>query len=385
MKALHHILRAGLMCCIVVTALTSCNKDPEYFELKSYPDEMHIKSSVSEVTLSKAQAHEIAVTFTWDKATSPISRDDKVSYKVCLYPTVFKDQKSDYIETEETSLSLTHDQLNSMMAHWTLPGQPMAITAQVLSIVHNENTYVKPEISTVELTVISYEKYTQYLYMVMTDDDDNITTHRLEQRQLGTGIYEATIDLVPGHFHFATSEETYPLYGMADGDDDEKMQYVEEGEWNEFETPLLGEYTVIVDINEKYNDCRILDIIKLPVPGKMWIVGDGCAVGWNPNNSLGMFEMVGGPREPWIYSWTGEFVPKKEGTEGTFKIGLESDYGGKFFFAPTNNADPTTDPGIDGPRNQGSNDSKWLVPESAAGVHTLTIYLLASDFHLEFE
>lgn len=386
MKALHHILRAGLMCCAVVTALTSCNEDPEYFELKSYPDEMHIKSSVDEVVLSKAQASEVAVTFTWDKATSPISAEDKVSYKVCLYPTMLKDQKSQYLETDETSLSLTHDQLNSMMARWTLPGQPMSITAQVLSIVHNENTYVKPEISTVELTVTGYEKYTQYLYMVMTDYDGYTSTQRLEQRQLGTGIYEAYVSLVPCQFHFATSnEETYPLYGMAGGDDDEQIQYVDEGEWTEFETSLLGDYTIIVDVNEEYNDCRIVDIVNLPVPGKMWIVGDGCSVGWNPNNSLGMFEMVGGPREPWIYSWTGEFIPKKEGTEGTFKIGLESDYGGKFFFAPTNNADPTTNSGIDGPRNQGNNDSKWLVPESAAGVHTLTLYLLKDDLHLEFE
>ena len=117
------------MVCAVAAALTSCNKDPEYFELPSYPDEMHVKSSVESIILNKGIANDVAVTLTWDKATSPISPNDKVTYKVCLYPSSTKDLKSDYIETEETQLQLTHDQLNSMMARWALPGEAVKVTA----------------------------------------------------------------------------------------------------------------------------------------------------------------------------------------------------------------------------------------------------------------
>ena len=386
MKTINHILRAGLFMCAVATALTSCNKDPEYFELPSYPDEMHVKSSVESIILNKGIANDVAVTLTWDKATSPISPNDKVTYKVCLYPSATKDLKSDYIETEETKLALTHDQLNSMMARWALPGEAIKVTAQVLSVVENETRYVKPEVSTVEFTMTGYEKYPQFLYMVMTDEVGNVTTEQLEQRQLGTGIYEVTFNVMPCSFHFTSNpEDAYPVYGMLSTGDGEQMEYVTEGEYTEFTTDVLGEYTVIVDTNTEYNDCRLVQIVQLPVPGHMWIVGDGCSIGWNPNNAQAQFEMVGGQREPWVYAWTGEFIPPHDGTEGTFKIGLESDYGGKFFFAPANNTDPTQVSAVDGPRNQGGDDNKWLVPESAKGVHTLKLYLLVDDLHLEFE
>ncbi|MBQ3632634.1 MAG: hypothetical protein II949_15625, partial [Prevotella sp.] len=52
---------------------TSCNEDPEYFTLPTYPDEMHVRSSVEEIVLNKGIADQTAVTLTWDKATSPIS------------------------------------------------------------------------------------------------------------------------------------------------------------------------------------------------------------------------------------------------------------------------------------------------------------------------
>ncbi|MBQ3632637.1 MAG: hypothetical protein II949_15640, partial [Prevotella sp.] len=52
---------------------TSCNQDPEYFTLPTYPDEMHVRSSVEEIVLNKGIADQTAVTLTWDKATSPIS------------------------------------------------------------------------------------------------------------------------------------------------------------------------------------------------------------------------------------------------------------------------------------------------------------------------
>ena len=135
-----------------------------------------------------------------------------------------KNEKSNYIDVgTNLSLTLTHDQLNSMVAKWALPGNPVKVTAQVLSIVNNETRYVKPEVSTVELIVTGYEKYPVSIYMVITDDAGNVSTQKLEQRQLGTGIYEVSFNMVPCNYHFTTTTEAYPAYGSAG---DGRLDYV---------------------------------------------------------------------------------------------------------------------------------------------------------------
>ena len=347
------------------------------FQLPSYPDEMHIKGSVESVVLNKGIADQGAVTFTWDAATSPISPSDVVTYKVCLYPSAMKDDKSDYIDVgTNLSLTLTHDQLNSMVAKWALPGNPVKVTAQVLSNVQNETKYVKPEVSTVELTVTGYEKYPAFLYMVITDDAGNATTQKLEQRQLGTGIYEVSFNMVPCTYHFTTTSEPYPAYGTAGG---QQLEYVVDGNINEFRNDATGMRTVIVDTNSDFNDCRVLNIIQLPTPGLIWICGNGCSVGWNTNTSSGRLEMVGSAREPYLYAWTGDFI-----AGGEFKIGLGNGWGDQFFYAPTENADPLVNHELLMYRFQDDGgDLKWV--PSVSGRYTFTMCLLADDMWTKFE
>ena len=372
MKYLHYVFS---MLCLM--AFVSCNDDPEFFKLKSYPDEMHIRSSVESVVLNKGIANQEAVTFPWDAASSPISSADEVTYKVCLFPTAMKDDKSAYIDVgTKTSLTLTHDELNSMVAKWALPGTPVKVTAQVLSNVHNETRYVKPEVSTVELTITGYEKYPPYLYMIITDDAGNVSSQRLEQRQLGSGIYEISFNMVPCNFHFTTTSEAYPAYGAAG---DGKLDYVVEGNVNEFRNEAIGMRTIIVDTNAEYNDCRVLNIVQLPTPGLIWICGNGCSVGWNTNTSSGRLEMVGSAREPYLYAWTGEFT-----AGGEFKIGLGNGWGDQFFYAPFENADPLTNHELPMYRFQDDGgDLKWV--PSVSGRYTLTLCLLADDMWTKFE
>ena len=360
----------------VGVGLTSCNEDPEMFKLESYPDEMHVRSSVENIVLNKGIADEAALTLTWDKATSPLSPNDVVTYKVCLYPSAVKDNKSEYIDCgTNLSLTLTHDALNSMVARWALPGEAVKVTAQVLSNVQNELRYVKPEVSTVEFTVTGYEKYPAFLYMNITTTDGTQSSQRLEQRQLGTGIYETTLNLVPCDFYFTTSEEAYPAYGQADG---EQMEYVTEGTVVPFHNDFTGQRTIIVDTNSPYNDCRVLDIIQLPTPGLIWICGNGCSVGWNTNTTAGRMEMVGSAREPWLYAWTGEFT-----AGGEIKIGLGNGWGDQFFYAPEANADPLTDHRLLMYRLQDNGgDLKWV--PSVSGRYTFTLSLLATDMWTSF-
>ncbi len=360
--------------------LGSCNKDPEYFTLETYPDEMHVKCSVEEIVLNKGVADQTAVTFTWDAATSPMSPTDLVTYKMCLYPSAQKDSKSEYIDLgTNLSYSLTHDELNTLMSQWVLPGQAISVTAQLLCNVHNEQRYIKPEESTVEFTVTGYEKYPPYLYMKITTDEGKQLSQRLEQRQLGTGIYEVTLDLNPCKFHFTTSDQDYPAYGMADGSDAEQMVYCTEGEISDFRFEGQGRRTVIVDTNNGFNDCRVLDIVQLPTPGLIWICGNGCSVGWNTNTSTGRLEMVGSAREPYYYAWTGDF-----NAGGEFKIGVGNGWGDPFFFAPDYNADPVTDHRLSTYRYQDNGgDVKWV--PSVSGRYTLTLCLLATDMWTKFE
>ena len=144
--------------------LSSCNKDPEYFTLEDHPDEMHVKCSVEEIELTKSSADQTAVTFTWDAATSADPATEGLSYKLCLYPSGQKDSHSAYKELgTNLSYSMTHDELNTLLGQWALPGQTIKVTAQLLCDFKNEQHYIKPEISTVEFTATGYEKYSPYV------------------------------------------------------------------------------------------------------------------------------------------------------------------------------------------------------------------------------
>ena len=362
-----------------LTALTSCNEDPSYYELPDQPDQMHIKASATDVVFNKGMANEPAITFTWDAATSPVSAADEVTYGIRFYETSQKSEHmSDLIDLGATTQrAFTHDELNSIVSRWVLPGEKAEVTAQLLAYVHNEQTYVKPIQSTVQFTAVPYEKYPTYLYIHLTDEATGMERmERMDQRQLGTGIYEANINLTTGTFYISTTTEQYPLYGQAEG---EKMEYVTDGSFTPFTNTAIGPRTIIVDTNQPYNDCRVLDIVQLPTPGLIWICGNGCSVGWNTNTTNGRMEMTGTAREPYYYSWTGDFT-----AGGELKIGLGGGWGDQFFYAPEANADPLTDHRLNMYRLQDDGgDLKWV--PSVSGRYTFTLCLLATDLHTTFE
>ena len=368
------------MCLIMVSGLfTSCNEDPEYYELKDNPDQMHIKASQSDIIFNKGLSDQTAITFTWDAATSPVSKGDPVSYSIRFYDTNMKSEHvSDLIELGNvTQASFTHDDLNSIISRWVLPGEPLNVTAQLLCYIDNETQYVKPISSTVSFVATCYEKYPTYLYMHSTNISDGTTkVERLEQRQLGTGIYELATNLQSCTYYFTTSNEEYPLYGQADG---EKMEYLTGGDFKPFTNNEVGPRTIIVDTNNEYNDCRVLNIVQLPTPGLIWICGNGCSIGWNTNTTAGRLEMVGSAREPYLYAWTGDF---NEG--GEIKFGLGGGWGDQFFYAPEENADPVTDHRLYMYRLQDNGgDLKWV--PSVSGRYTFTLCLLATDMWTKFE
>lgn len=366
--------------CGILSMATACNEDPEYFTLENQPDEMHIVASTDKLVLDRGKEDEKAITFTWDAASSPISETDLVTYSLRLYATANKSANSTEFYELDTDLekSFTHDELNAIIGTWVLPGQEVKVTAQVLSTVHNENKYVKPASSTVEFTVSGYEKYPTYIYIRMTDVEGHVATERLRQRNMGSGIYEGTFDVVPCTYHFTTvAGADYPAYGN-DGDG-EHLIYLNDGEITEFTNTEEGRRTFIVDTNRGYNDCRMIEILELPISETMYMVGNGCSVGWDLNKSDGLFK-IEDARNPHLYSWTGQF-----NAGGEIKICLGGPSWGEdpFFFAPEYDADPLTNHKLDRYRLQNDGgDVKWK--PSVSGRYKFTFCLDVKDMHTEF-
>ena len=362
--------------------LTSCNEDAEFFQLKDYPDQMHITVSQDEIVFNKGIANQPALTFSWQAQPSPMATADSVTYKIAFYDTNQKaDNHSEFINLgQTTSVSFTHDELNAIVARWVLPGQPLQVTAQLLAIVHDRDTYVKPIQSTVNFTAVCYEKYPTYMYMRYTDlATGTVKTERMEQRQLGTGIYEVTLDMEPCTYHFLTTLEDYPAYGVADGEPAQpgvyKMNYVTSGDIAEFTSLEYGRRSIIVDTNAEYNDCRMY--LPLPSTKMPWIVGNATDIGWECDQIAGRFTQPDKLRNPHIYTWTGNLI-----SGGEFKIGLGSSWSDQFFYAASANADPFADQTLRPYRLQDNGgDLKWVPTQS--GTYTVTLSLLVEDMWIK--
>ena len=370
MKKLNILL--SLMGAVVL--LSFCNKEPEYYTLDDQPDEMHVKSNVEKIILSASHLKEDAVVLTW----SAIPTQYPVTYSVrFLAADNPKENCSDFYEVgTATTFAINHNDLNSLIARWSIPGEELKVTAQVVGTINNELKYIKPELSSVNFIAVGWEKYPQQLVAHITDLNDNKRIVELSQRQQGTGVYEASVDFTPSTFYFTKNaySEWPAYYQGADG----KLQYVEEeGEYEPFKCIQTGKFTLIVDVNDEYLDVRILDI-KLPASSKPYMVGDGTDIHWNTGVVAGYMTFTDNPRTPYIYSYTGQFYargeyPDEPTSEGTFKILLNDSYSEMCFYAPEADCNPLENHTLTEARKGGS-DLKWLVP--ATGKYTFTIDLL---------
>ena len=140
---------------------------------------------------------------------------------------------------------------------------------------------------------------------------------------------------------------------------------------------MTGKRTIIVDTNDDFMDCRVLNIVQLPNPETIRIVGDGCSIGWDPASSEGVFT-IENPRYPYIYSWVGEFKV------GEIKVNTGTSWGDQFFYAPEPNADPAVNHQLSMFRYESAGgDVKWKV--TTPGRFKFSLYLDADDLHTSFE
>lgn len=388
----------------MVAMFGACNEDPEYYVLEDQPDEMHIKAQLGAnsnaeknlVTLAGAYSSDDAVELTW----SSIKSNDPVSYLIRFYATESKnDNYTNYIcsctdpgcayehnigkftsENGVNKFTITHNDLNTIVARWAYPGDEISITAQVVGTIKNELTYIKPQTSTVSLNVVGWEKYPVSLIAYITDAKGKQSTIELTQKTLGTGVYTADVTATAYSVYFqkpVSSKQAASYYKGEDG----KLKYIEEDIPNapvreteeQFTFNTAG--TLMVDVNDEYLDVQVLNL-NMPAGANPYIVGDGTDIGWTTKVASGYMIPSSNPRTPYIYSYTGQFYaqgefPGKTDSEGTFKILVDDNFSSNGFFAPALNANPLENHELPKAGANSGSDYKWLVP--ATGKYTFTI------------
>lgn len=370
-----------LVCLLfLMSIVASCNKDPEYYTLENPVDQMHLKASVAETTLEKEKEHEAAVTFTWDAAAQRGGADASTTYYFRMYMSDLRTNVTELyqIETGEFSISFTHSELNDILASWNiLPGSKTTIEAEVIAQVNSSVQYLKPELSKTQINVTGYDKNATAIYMVMVADDGVKTVRRMTEKVVGTGVYQSSITLEPCKYYFALSaSEDYPGYVKGENGDN-SLKYVGAGGDHEMlVNTKSGTYTVVADLNML--DVNIVRIYPLPMGG-VWIVGNSCDVGWNLDKEKGAL-LSKDPRHPERLTYTGNFYFR--GGDNEFKLSLELNWSGKFFFAPHAGANPATEHELGEGRYQNDGgDLKWSV--ASDGKYTLTVDLDQMKIYLD--
>ncbi|MDR0938709.1 MAG: SusE domain-containing protein [Mediterranea sp.] len=378
----NKILKLGGAACCLLLALPGCNKDPEYYTLETPADIMLVQASANALTLEKAKEDEVAVTFSWNEASNLGTTANNLVYYFRMYMAedATKVSKVDTLGGDTRSISFTHKELNDMLATWGMStGDEVTIEAEVIAQLRSTEKYQKPELSKTTLNMFGYIKNVTAIYLVSVADDGTRSLVRMPEKVTGSAIYQTTTDLVPGKYFFALSQEKdYPAY-VKGTTADNSLQYVADGEGTEMlDNALSGNYTVVVDLNQL--DVNFVQLYPLP-QGVVCIIGAACEIGWDTGKSSSEGQLTAkDPRHPELLSWTGQFYAGSQ----EFKLMLEGNYGGKFFFAPYQGAFPDEEHELGEARYQDNGgDLKWFV--KADGRYTLTVNIDVSAMTIDLQ
>ena len=259
-----------LICLLFLASIVaSCNKDPEYYTLETPADQMLLRTSSADLTLEKEKENETAITFTWNAAAQRGGADANIAYFFRMYMADLHSNVTSLYEIEagERSISFTHNELNDILASWSiLPGDKVTIEAEVIAQVNSSAQYLKPELSKTQFDVVGYDKNATAIYMVMITEDGERSMRRMTEKVVGSGIYQSQAELKPCKYFFALSAESdYPCY-MKGENGDNSLQYVtEEGDYEMLENTKSGTYTMVVDLN--VFDVNIVSLYPLPKDG----------------------------------------------------------------------------------------------------------------------
>lgn len=218
-----------------VLALAGCNKQPVLHELNAPADQMKITPSATELVLQRVNAASEAVTFSWGDAADR-GEDTKLTYYFRLYQTVNKDNQSELIRLDEgaRSISFTTTQLNEIIASWgVLPGENVSVTAQVIAKVSVSYTFMKPEVSTTEISVVGYNP-ANIMYIIF-GEGDNMRAYKMASNVADERQF-SWVGQLPENAEYFFSYETTPGAPGYFSDGNGGAVYSENGQGTKFKT-----------------------------------------------------------------------------------------------------------------------------------------------------
>lgn len=341
-----------------------CNEDPETYVLETPEDTMHISASADSLTLSRELEDEVALTFTWSNAADR-GKDTELTYYFKL-DVAYNDFQTSIpkikIENGVNSISFTHKELNNyLIKKWKIsPGDAVDIEAEVIAEVTKSDVYLKPEVSKIQIHLVSYVIPQQNLFITGTAIGSTLPA---ESQQI-TSItfneeYQWIGDLQPGSFKLIESlQSEYPSYSK--GENDSTLIYSQTAEQANggFEITQAGRYSVYVNIVNMSIYYGLLPF------DNVWMVGDATPAGWNIN---GPTQMSWNYKQPEIFVFEGNL------STGEIKFPLSiGNWSGPYFMSAIKDAEVVSGTEYEmlyTPSD--SPDQKWKVTQ--AGKYKITL------------
>ncbi len=367
------------LCCLFT--LGSCDQGEDVtITLDTVEDGMHLTATPDTVVLSREKMDDTAVTFSWDPPQTRKNNGTVTCYlklglagmttvtgKIELTDSVYR-----YSISNWDLNSIAHDDLGVAYGN--------TITLEAELIADSEGDYfVKPEISTTELLVTTFELAPVNLYLVGTANPDGAElsdgiklTEIVEGKNFGNE-YEWEGDLQAGTFRFVNSlTEDEGSWSM--GSDSTILVENEAGSSPdaEFTVTKPGWYSVVLDKSEG----------KITYGYKgfshIWGVGLGIGIAWSMPSDV---EFSWSADHPNIFTLE---CTTEAGQDFKLPYNDESGAWNSPFLRPVAaNADIWEDNRVQATPAGYGTDLKWLVTEDQAGECLITIDTYRMTISLE--
>ena len=270
-----------LLLLIIGFWLQACNNDTSQMPVRN---ELKLTASEKAIVLDKEKADEIALTFSWNKATD-IGDEYSFSYlfQIDIADNDFATATEYVVLGENESFSFTAMELYDLILEdWRMEaGKPIEIEARVAARVEGPK-FVYPEIAKTRVEVTTFTLDSRPIYMVgsATNAGTNPAL-AIPMTEISNGrLYEWQGKLNVGNLKFTTSlESLFPSYNFAGDLGEHKFsitECIDENGLDEyFEITQAGSYYITLSFR------KMTTVFQQLKYENIFVVGDGCDAGWD--------------------------------------------------------------------------------------------------------
>lgn len=267
--------------------------------------------------------------------------------------------------------SYTFGEFNDIIINnWANPEEEVILEARVIAVINSPD--IKSDTSkVVEISITPYSPVTDELYIFGSATEvgwDIANAIQLTPTSQDPTIFSFKGKLLPGTFKFPVNRNDdfgQDMY-MRDLNDPTKI-YLHIGgdpDDNQWEITEPGIYTITISLLDLTIDIEKSSDIEVPPFENIYIVGDGCASGWNIDTPEAFTQSV---NDPMIFTYEGLL------SVGSIKFlaGATGDWCGEWY-RPLNDAEPITSTEVE--QNSGCDvDNKWGVTAETTGFYSITL------------